>query len=226
MIAVQYRDMPEGSANSTQNQIEQRLAELPQDVRDAVLSAQLGEHVREIGQRHALHIDQAGVLEDEVMLVMLGFFKPEDFSNQIAAQLRIPAADADAIAQEVNQQIFLPIRESMKRFAESKTSPAPLQNKAPAVVVTEPAQDRPAGGSATTVVPPANVPIKIVSASTENQLPRMPQQDQAAVPQNRSDGLAQASSTPSMPNAEKMLTQTTVAKPIYKADPYREPIEP
>lgn len=162
--------MPENSANSIANQIEQRMAELPQDVRDVVNSAQLGTNLRAIGQAHGLHIDQIAVLEDEVMLVMLGFFEPEDFNNQIATQLRLSTLDATAIAQEINQVIFLPIRESMIAFAASK-------RKAP--VVPEPAQAKP-------------------------QIPSAPQ----------------------MPNAEKMLTETTVAKPIYKSDPYREPIEP
>ncbi|MBY0472954.1 hypothetical protein K2Q00_01540 [Patescibacteria group bacterium] len=208
--------MPEDSTNSTQNQIEQRLAELPQDVRDAMLSAQLGENLRAIGQKHGLHIDQVGVLEDETMLVMLGFFEPEDFNNQLIAQLRISPADAEAITQEVTQQVFLPIRESMKAFTESKRK-----------IMSEPAQVRPIGSveprpdlapaSATVGATSTNIPIRIET----------PQQNPVAPPQAASEGSAQAKPTmPPMPNAEKMLTQTTVTKPIYKTDPYREPIEP
>lgn len=202
--------MPESSPNNKGSEIEQRLAELPQDVRDAVLSAQLGENVRKIGQGHGLHIDQIGTLEDEVMLVMLGFFEPEAFSGQIAAQLQIPAADAGAIAGEVNQQIFLPIRESLKRFSESKRLAKPAQNL--------PALETPPTNIPITIAP--TPPVASTSVST-------PQQNPVAPSQTASEGSAQAKPPmPPMPNAEKMLTQTTVAKPIYKADPYREPIEP
>lgn len=193
--------MPENSANPIQNQIEQRLAELPQDVRDVVLSAQLGEHLRAIGQAHGLHIDQIGVLEDETMLVMLGFFEPAEFSNQIATQLRISSADAEAITQEVNQQVFSPIRGSMIAFAASKRLAKPAQNLSSGS--GEPGQASASASLPIVVSPPTNVPITIVSTPT----PPPP-------------------APPPMPNAEKMLTETTVAKPIYKTDPYREPIEP
>ena len=219
--------MPENSADSIQNQIEQRMAELPQDVRDVVLSSQLGERLREIGQKHGLHIDQIGVLEDEVMLVMLGFFEPEDFNNQIANQLHLSTLDATAIAQEINQVIFLPIRESMIAFAASKRAAKP---------VTEPAQDRPIGSVeprpdlASAPARPAGGSTLPVAVTAPNNIPiriETPQQNPAVEPKTDAEGSAPAKPPmPPMPNAEKMLTETTVAKPIYKTDPYREPIEP
>ncbi|MBY0294287.1 hypothetical protein K2Q08_03075 [Patescibacteria group bacterium] len=195
--------MPEATSDSTQNKIQQRLAELPQDVRDAVLSAQLGERLRAIGQKHSLHIDQIGVLEDEVMLVMLGFFEPEELNNQIATQLRIPAQDASAIVQEVNEQIFLPIRESMKRFSESKRTPKAIveATEVRPVSIVEPQQNL--APVSPTPVESTNIPIRVVPPSPAPDVPP----------------------PPPMPNAEKMLTETTIAKPGYKNDPYREPIE-
>lgn len=216
------------------------MAELPGDVREAVLSAQLGEHIQSIGQKHGLHIDQVGALEDETMLVMLGFFAPETFSDQIATQLQIPAADAAAIAQEVNEQIFLPIRESMKAFADSKRQPIPAQetqeSRIPIKISTEQEQNLPANSipavasqTVSQVIPQAPAPQGFAMGGTPatsealSPVTVMPQQNQVTPPT--------APSAP-MKEAEQMLTEPTVAKPaepatgpIYKADPYREPIE-
>lgn len=174
-------------AEDTQAQIEARLAELPEDVREAVLSAQLGERLGAIGQKHSLHIDQVGKLEDETMLVMLGFFDPDQFNKQLEEQLSLSPADAAAIAQEVNTSVFMPIRESLKRFTEAKAA-IPTPPSVPKEAQLPQVQTAPSPS-----VAPAPVPV--------------------------------TPPAPSMPAVEHMLTEKTVVKPIYKVDPYREPIE-
>jgi hypothetical protein len=228
-------------AEDTRQLIEQRLAELPEDVRDAVLSAELGKHIQAIGQAHNLHVDQIGKLEDETMLVMLGFFDPEQFNAQLEQQLLIPAADAAAIAGDVNTAVFMPIRESLKRFMEEKraeaaapaTAPAPNSTPAPAMPAAQPA--------ITIETPPTPVPIRVVPQTTiQTSTPAVP------VVQTPPHVSIQSSVTPPLPivvppvsaapkpaaapapelhAAETMLTQPTTVKPAYKTDPYREPIE-
>jgi hypothetical protein len=197
-------------AEDTQHQIEERLAELPQDVRDAVLSSQLGEHLRDIGKKHSLHIDQIGKLEDETMLVMLGFFDPAQFNTQLEQQLLIPATDATAIAAEVTTAVFAPIRESLMHFLDMKRSD-PATTTAPTAV---------APSSAAQPAPVTPVATPVPEAQTAAPTPIKPM-------------------LPPMPVAEQLLTEKTAAiapkpaaapqeaspKPIYKADPYREPIE-
>jgi hypothetical protein len=184
-------------ADDTKDQIEQRIEELPQDVRDAALSAQLGEHLREIGQKHNLHIDQIGKLEDEAMLVMLGFFDPAQFNKQLEEQLAVTPENASAIAADVNSAVFAPIRESLMHFLDMKRS------------------------STTTSTPTASPTQSSPSAPTTYIAPPTPNP-----------------ALPPMPAAEQLLTEKTAviaptpvapkeipAKPIYKTDPYREPIE-
>ena len=118
----------------TQKKIEARLAELPQDIQEAVLSAELGSRIQTIGAMHQLHVDQVGTLEEEVMLTMLGFSNPATFAEQLMEELHTTPELAAQIAQDVTQSVFLPIRESMQSFmtahpegkSEEKTS-APLQ---------------------------------------------------------------------------------------------------
>ncbi len=202
------------------------MAELPDDIREVVLSSKLGEGLRAIGQKHNLHIDQVGALEDEAMLVMLGFFAPESFSEQIARELNLPLADATAIAAEVNEQVFLPIRESMQAFAEAKRAevkPAPVTPPPIAAAATgfaqAPVAPAPAIPQQNPITPPAApASTGFGQVATVPKPPAAPQAQPAPTP------TPSAAPAPTSP-AEQMLTQPTVAKPIYKADPYREPIE-
>lgn len=117
-----------------QKKIEARLAELPQDIQEAVLSAELGSRIQTIGTKYQLHVDQVGTLEEEVMLTMLGFSNPTTFAEQLMEELHITPELAAQITQDITQLIFLPIRESMQGFItahpegklEEKTS-VPLQ---------------------------------------------------------------------------------------------------
>lgn len=210
-----------------QQKIETRLAELPENVREAVLSADLSTHVHDIGSRHNLHVDQIGKLEDEVMLVMLGFFEPEAFSAQLEQQLLIPAVDANAIAGEVSAEIFMPIRESLKKFMDEKRRGA-TQTPAstPAPVFTPASQP---------ITPPTPIKINIAVSTPPVIQPLAPSIPTAPTPAPAAPVVPIA---PIMPKVEAALTQPTITVPTppasqptpnaqsgYKTDPYREPVE-
>ena len=109
----------------TAAQIEKRLAELPEDVRNAVLSVEWEQKVRAIGAKHALHIDQTGTLGDTTLMAMLGFFDMADFPSHIAEELSVPAEKASAIAADITAEVFVPIRGSLRKFTETAKNPPP-----------------------------------------------------------------------------------------------------
>lgn len=115
--------------NNTAENIEKRLAELPEDVRNAVLAVEWEEKVRTIANKHSLHIDQTGALGDTTLMAMLGFFTMDEYPERIAQELTIPVDTASTIAAEVNAEVFLPIRDSLRKFTETAvkpTEPAPV----------------------------------------------------------------------------------------------------
>jgi len=107
-----------------QQQIINRLGELPVDVRAAIESADTSARVQAVGAKHGLHVDQIGLLEDAVMLVLLGFVNPGDFTRDIGEQLSLPAKDAATIAEEISEAVFVPVHESMQAFMEQKAAEA------------------------------------------------------------------------------------------------------
>jgi hypothetical protein len=186
-----------------EKQIIERLAELPEDIRMAVESGDIPAHVHDIGAKHALHIDQIGLLEDATMLVMLGFTSPDDFTADIIAHLHIPSKDAGVIADEVSEQLFVPIRESMQKFMEKRSEETLMEN--PKENYTE-----------------AALPVQAEVEKHELPIPiAPPKPEPSAMPLVDTILTQKTISTPASSTA-----QTPVVTPkTYKTDPYREPPE-
>ena len=151
-----------------EKKVAQRLAELPADVRVAVQSADLGKKIQVIGRKHNLHVDQTGNLEDETRLVMLGFADPAEFVDQIVREALVEPARADMIAADIANDIFMPIRESMKRWAETRAQTTPK----PVLPIPVPAPSAPA-------VTPADM---MLSQPTAQIAPASPKATQGAAP--------------------------------------------
>ncbi len=104
----------------TTQQLEEKYRALPEDLREAMIGVETAKAVGNIGQKHNLHIDQIGDLADEIGLTMLGLTKSDEFVTHVKNRLRIDQNTAEQISHEVNEQIFLPIRESLQKLHEAK----------------------------------------------------------------------------------------------------------
>lgn len=240
----------EEQSSDLQKQIEQRINELPLDIQEAVLSSEFGDKILAISTSAKLHIDQVQSLNDIAMLAMLGFMPLNDMQQEIARQLGLQPEIAQKIASEINGQIFLPIRESMKKFSTGQGSQQPasapvskpplaevLPKVAPAAAAKLAAQPAPMKAS------PAPAPQMSVTFD-EPELPAAPAAPSAlAAPSVAKIDMHPAdvaltektvSMPPSAPVAPTVPT-SGVPKPVdtkaappkpadYKADPYREPI--
>lgn len=211
--------------NDTQTLVERRLQELPEDVRKAIEDANLGEHVQDIGADNHLHIDQIGKLEDETLLVMLGFTSVEDFPERIRAELNIAAEDAGIIAANINSEIFLPIRASMQKFMEERAKSAgektnhveapqpketPLGNNVPTPAAIASAPAAPPPSSATVL----QGKIEADKPKAPGLADRMFSEPTSSVPKTVDLGAPNASAPAMPPPAKK-----------YEIDPYREPVD-
>jgi hypothetical protein len=150
--------MPDQNQNNIEQQIATRMAELPEDVRNAINDNDLDNKVRAIGQKFNLHIDQIGALSDEVMLAMLGFAPLEGFAGALATNLSLDPVLAQTITAEVNTSIFLSIRESMKNFAEKRSAPPAAQDAAPPAVAGAPTTPAVVGLTTQVIAKPTTPP--------------------------------------------------------------------
>lgn len=98
--------------------LKERFAQLPKIVQDSITSADVEEHLRRLSQIHKLHLDQWQLLENNVMLSLLGVEKIEDLVKNLQEDLGINAEAAAALASDVSSIIFEPIRAELERELE------------------------------------------------------------------------------------------------------------
>ncbi len=193
-------------------EIQKRMDALPPDIQALVYSADMGAILHTIGEKHQLHVDQIGALEFEAAAVMIGLTEPANFSQELVDALDVSPEKAEDIAKDIDNQLFIKIRESLKKLPSTLvTAAAAPTTTAPAI--TSPAVTTP---SVSVVMPSAVAPKEITP--TPIVITRVVPPPPATPPSTPA--------APSMPAVEKMLTEkTTEVKPIYKTDPYREPPE-
>ncbi len=98
-----------------------------------------------IGEKYSLMIDQIGQLEIDARMVMIGNEKSDSFVDTIAKNLEIPREKAQSIATDINNEIFMPVRESIRKMQEGEItkeekvpSMPPMPPKPPVNTVSQP----------------------------------------------------------------------------------------
>lgn len=188
----------EGNAEEIQKQIEGRINELPTDIQNAIFAVDFNDKIQAIGNAASLHLDQIQELGDNTMLVMLGFMTEQEFKNELRQLLQSNPEAVQKIESEINSQIFLSIRDSMKKFAEGQAAPGQAPQTPPAL------PRMPA-------VAPTPLPVVQTMPAPAPKVDMHPADVM----------LTEKTVTPP---ASPQATQGTAPKPQdYKADPYREP---
>lgn len=101
-----------------QSAMQERFTKLPKVVQDAITSADVEKHLRELANTHKLHLDQWTKLENEVMLALLGFEPVGDLAKNIKSEVGTDEASSVAIAADISKIVFEPIRGELERLLE------------------------------------------------------------------------------------------------------------
>src|SRR3989344_6311716 len=102
--------------NKKMEEISKRFLDLPEDIQKALFSADTSDAIFEVGKKHGLAVDKMGELADETGLVMLGMTKPSEYIKNLSQRLAVEPEKAKAVAEDINQKVFAPIRESLKKI--------------------------------------------------------------------------------------------------------------
>ncbi len=222
-------------------QIEARLAELPEDVQRAILSNDWEQKVAGIAKAHNLHIDQTEKLGSETLLLMLGFTEPQDFASNVVSEVSVSKEEADKMAAEINTQVMLSIRESLKNGPPSAPAAPnpPATNIGKSVVMPSSVSSAPKPAMPSQVntpsmsVPVSTMPIAPVPAPAKPILPTKPPEMHPAdvMLTQKTVQVAPPAQNPAPTAPGATASQAQMPKPdapkpaTYKADPYREPPE-
>lgn len=201
------------SAEDIQKKIEARIDELPEAVRNAILSSEFIQHIQEVAQSFGLHVDQTQELADNTMLLMLGFFNEKEYRAELFESLEKDDAKAQKIAEDINIKVIMPIRDLLKGSVKPNTDAA-METAPSASAATQAA----APASSTPQAPAAApVPAPKVDLHPADMLLT---QKTVAVAN------APVAPQPTVAPAKPEVKTPEPPKPQnYTADPYREPIK-
>jgi len=86
------------------NSVRTLLEGVPDSIRDFILN-NLSHAVQELIEKYTLHVDQGGILERELLLMLVGEEEPSGFSKELV-ESGIPAEIVRGIITDVNETIF------------------------------------------------------------------------------------------------------------------------
>ena len=127
--------------NFTEEQIAQMYDNLPEDLKEAVFSVDMSEVVEKIGRGHQLAIDKIGDLANETGMVMLGVTHPDEFIGNLAERLEVDKEKARGIAQEINEQIFKKVRDSLRKIHNMREGEEVEHHQGPSLMVGQSRED-------------------------------------------------------------------------------------
>jgi chemotaxis protein histidine kinase CheA len=247
--------MDSDNENPIAAEIRRKIEALPENVRALIYSAETSSTLRTIGAKHQLHIDQIGMLETETTAAMMGVTRLEDLAQNLEDSLNIPAEKAAELTKDINDQLFIKIRESMKdasRATEREAEPQkPLAAQIPLASTPQfdasPSVAMPSASKATEAPEPALVPtptpiVPPVAAaasistplSTPVSAPKPATPDLSHEESMLSEKKVSAATAPTTipaspasatPKPAEVVSADAGKPQNYKADPYREPLE-
>lgn len=86
---------------------------LPAPVQKYLSSGQYSIVAQRLMQTYGLRIDQAGVLERQIMLLLMGIDTPEEFSQTLRTDAQLTEDMVKSVIGDVNQLIFVPLQAQM-----------------------------------------------------------------------------------------------------------------
>ncbi|MBU2123666.1 hypothetical protein KJ669_00090 [Patescibacteria group bacterium] len=225
---------------------------LPEPVQEFLRGDERSAIVRNLSQKHSLHVDQAGEFEKALLFMLLGTYSPDQFI-QALGKAGLTDDVVNALVSDVNSQIFMRLRDAEQKPApKPEAKPAPLPppaieytpKRAPESVLPGTSEPVPAPQP-----PPAVEPTPMAPAATQILHEAPPVTHPAGwhpaaavhvyIPSAHPAAHQPVPESVPVAPTQPVRTQEPIPQPIkkvlppaptpiektYSADPYREPVE-
>lgn len=152
-----------------QNAMQERFHKLPKVIQDAITSADVEKHLRELANTHKLHLDQWTLLENEVMLALLGFQPVGDLAKNIRSEVGVDEPTSIAIAASISKIVFEPVRGELERLLEHPEAQAAKTSNVDdmrAQTLENSENAKPAAPAIIPATPPAPAPVAKVERAS------------------------------------------------------------
>jgi hypothetical protein len=134
---------------------------LPEAVRDALYDSRVDEVIAGLQKTYQLHIDVVDTINKETNYLLLGLTNPAQYAERLRTNGKIPETTVTAIIKEVNEKIFVPLREQMRGAGEgSGAAVAPTAaSVAPIAAMPKPQPMVPTGNIVHPPLPTMSTPL-------------------------------------------------------------------
>ncbi len=91
-------------------------SKLPQDLREIMFSVETADKIGEVAKKNNLESDQIWWLSHTVGMILLGETKITNFVETLQRRCKLEETKARQLARDINEAIFLPVKESLKKI--------------------------------------------------------------------------------------------------------------
>lgn len=177
---------------SIEESVKQIMPTLPPPVRQYLAEGRPSKVAATLMGKYGLHVDQGGIIERELMLLLMGLESPEEFAQSLKEDAQLGNDVLGGMVNDINQELLTPLRDEMRKGAEilSKNQPKP-QAPGPTIIqptlrpATQPVQP-PVRITPPTVPAPkqevAPLPPKIIMPRLAGSASPAPSADQPVIP--------------------------------------------
>lgn len=128
----------------TQEQIKAQLRTLPQAVREYLADPATEDRIALIGNKYKFTKVETGLLAQVTSMLIIGLLKPTEFIASLIDYLALSRETAVLLAQDINRDIFNPVKDLLKQIHHLEQPAAilsPIQPASPVIPLTFPAQN-------------------------------------------------------------------------------------
>jgi hypothetical protein len=115
----------------TLEEIQKKFDSLPEDLKWAIMAANVDDNIIEIGQMQGLNVEQMGQLSLETHMVMFGFTHPDKFEESVRNSMKLGDEKTRLIVNAVNEKILKEIKDKMMQMYDNKPEESEKQEKLP-----------------------------------------------------------------------------------------------
>lgn len=112
----------------TDEQVIAAIDSAPELVRETLSSADTAKTIAAIGSAHRLHLDQIGSLAQINRNLLIGLVDPSEMYGELVG-IGVAPEEAKLIMSEINERIFVPLRETMRSGPKPAIFTAPTIQK-------------------------------------------------------------------------------------------------
>ena len=193
--------------------------QLPINIQKAIEQVDIAKKIQTLGQKYGLHMDQIGLMAEEIDAVIVGETDSQELVDKIESRLSLDTERAITMTTDINIEIFAPLREAVLKLNSEQTEKPSTQSVSP-----EPTRD-------SILAEIENPTPSIHPISAVDQTVPGPARSLEIIPETANTVAhdfigSKLTETVSLPSQKAAVTlKAPEVKPkSYAADPYREAI--